>query len=319
MGIVQFFKRGNVSSGVAALGNLVLTIIKGIAAAISGSGAMFAEAVHSGADTINQGLVFFGSALSEKKPTKQFPTGFGRVVNLFVLIAVIVIAIMAYETILKGWELTIHPEESGSLWLSMGVLLFSVLVDGGVLVKTLKEINHESGAGLKGFNIVTGAFSNLRYAAPPTRLVFYEDLVATLGGLLAMAAIALAHATGQFFWDGIGTILIGLLLISIALKTGYDNTVGLIGVAAPKLIEERVARVILSDMDVEDIDKMRIIQEGRLYHVETYIELRKNLALNEADDIVFRLEAEILKDPAIGDVTIGIFETDDNQKWTFDT
>lgn len=315
MGIIEFFKRGNVSSGIAALGNLVLTVIKGIVAAISGSGAMFAEAIHSGADTLNQGLVFFGSALSEKKPTKRFPTGFGRVVNLFVLIAVIVIAIMAYETILKGWHLTVYPEASGSLWLSMGVLLFSIIVDGSVLIKTLKEINHEAGANRKGFGIVTGAFGNLRYAAPPTRLVFYEDLVATLGSLLAIIAIALSHVTGQFFWDGIGTMLIGLLLIGIALKTGYDNTVGLIGVAAPKLIEERVAKTILSDDDVDDIDKMRIVQEGRLYHVEVYVELRKNLSLSEADDIMLRLEEEILKDAAIGDVTLGIFETDDNPEW----
>jgi len=317
MGLWQFFKQGNTSSGLAALGNLVLTVIKGIAAAFSGSGAMFAEAVHSGADTINQGLVFLGSAFGEKQPTKRFPTGFGRIVNLFVLIAVIVIAIMAYETILKGWDLFRHPEASSNLWLNMGILLISVGMDGAVFIKTMKEINVESNAGRSGIGLFFGAFTNLRYAAPPTRLVFYEDLVATLGGLLAMAAIGLSHATGQYFWDGIGTMLIGVLLIIIALKTGYDNTIGLIGVAAPLLIEERIARVIMGDGDVEDIDKMRIVQEGRLYHVEAYVELRKNLALQEAETIFNRLKANILEDHAIGDVTLGILETDDQPEWEF--
>jgi len=317
MKLIQLLKKGNTSSGLAALGNLVLAVIKGIAAFFSGSGAMLAEAIHSTADTINQGLVFFGSALSEKKPTKRFPTGFGRVVNLFVLIAVIVIAIMAYETILTGWRIVRNPEPSTNLWLNMAILVFSVCVDGAVLVKTMKEINVESRAGNQGARIFLGAFANKRYAAPPTQLVFYEDIVATIGGLLALIAIAVSHATGQYFWDGIGTMLIGLLLFIIALRTGYDNTIGLIGVAAPLLIEERIARLIMSDADVADIDKMRIVQEGRQYHVEAYVELRKNLTLAEADDIKTHLQAKLLEDPDISDVTLGILESDDEQDWSF--
>lgn len=317
MGLIQFFKQGNTSSGLAAFGNLVLAIIKGIAAFFSGSGAMLAEAVHSTADTINQGLVFFGSALGEKKPTKRFPTGFGRVVNLFVLIAVIVIAIMAYETILTGWDIVKNPQASSNLWLNMAILIFSILVDGAVLIKTIKEINVESNAGKTGVGIFLSSFKNKKYAAPPTQLVFYEDIVATLGGLFALIAIAVSHATGQYFWDGVGTMLIGVLLFIIAFKTGYDNTIGLIGVAAPLQIEERIAKLIMSDADVEDIDKMRIVQEGRLYHVEAYVELRKNMTLAEADDVKEQLQRQILKDPAIGDVTLGILESDDEPDWEF--
>src|SRR6185312_16987193 len=129
MGMIQLLKKGNTSSGVAALGNTALAIIKGIAAAFSGSGTMFASAMHSLADAVNQGFVFFGSALSEMKPSKRFPLGFGRVVNIFCMVAVIVVTIMAYETVKEGWLLFRHPAESSKFLLNFIVLLIAFLVD----------------------------------------------------------------------------------------------------------------------------------------------------------------------------------------------
>jgi cation diffusion facilitator family transporter len=315
MGMLSLLKQGNKSSGIAALGNTILAIIKGIAAGISGSGAMFATTIHSIADATNQGFVFFGSALAEKEPTKRFPTGFGRVVNLFVLVAVIVVSIMSYETIIKGWEIIQHPKPSTNLWLNVLILSTAIIIDGLVLIKAMKEINHETRSNAKGFGIAPAAFKNVRYAAPPTRLVFYEDIIATFGALLALIAVVLSHVTGLYYFDGIGTMLIGILLIGIAIKIGYENTIGLIGVAAPQKIEDRIGKIILSDSDVEDIKEMRIVQEGRQYHVEAYIELRKNLSLADADDIKFRVRDKILEDPDIDDVTLGIIETDDYQSW----
>ncbi|SDI70563.1 cation diffusion facilitator family transporter [Alteribacillus bidgolensis] len=318
MAIVDFLKRGNKSSGIAALGNTGLTITKGIAAAISGSGAMFATTMHSLADATNQGFVFFGSALAEKEPTKRFPAGFGRVVNLFVLVAVIIVSIMAYETILKGWEIIQQPKASSNFWMNVIVLSIAVIIDGLVLIKAMKEVVRESHSSAEGLQIAPEAFKNIQYAAPPTRLVFYEDIIATFGAILALIFVVLANYTGLYFLDGVGTMLIGLLLIVIALKLGYDNTIGLIGVAAPKKVTDRIADIILNDNDVEDIKAMRILQEGRQYHVESYIELTKGLSLDEADDIKLRVRESILEDPDIDDVTLGVIETDEQQNWTID-
>ncbi|WP_108670102.1 cation diffusion facilitator family transporter [Peribacillus acanthi] len=315
MSLINFLKKGNKSSGIAALGNTVLAIVKGIAAALSGSGSMMATTLHSFADALNQGFVFVGSALAEKAPTKRFPTGFGRVINLFVLIAVIVISIMAYETLHKGWELIKHPKASSDLLLNVGVMLFAVVIDGFILFKAMKEIVHETRSDAKGLGVVSTAFKNVALAAPPTRLVFYEDIIATFGALLALGSILLAHFTGLYFLDGVGTILIGILLVGIAIKIGYENTLGLIGVAAPIEVEERVASILLSDPDVVDINKLRILQEGRKYHVESYIELKEGYSLAVADDIKFRVRDLLLKDPDIGDVTLGILETDKVQTW----
>lgn len=267
-------KKGNTSSATAALGNTGLAIVKGAAAAFSGSGAMFASAMHSVADAVNQGFVFFGSVLGEKKPTRRFPTGFGRVINLFCMVAVIVVTIMAYETIKEGLHLIQEPAVATHFWLNVGILLLALAVDGYVLIKAMKEIVHETRVKASGWGIVPAAFRHAGRAAPPTRLVFYEDLVATLGAILALIAVLVSYLTPFLLLDGIATILIGFLMIGVAFKVGYDNMAGLIGVSAPKEVEDRVAQVILADPDVTDINRMRIVQEGRTYHVESYLELR---------------------------------------------
>ncbi|RAP78526.1 cation diffusion facilitator family transporter [Paenibacillus montanisoli] len=311
----ELLKKGNTSSATAAIGNTGLAIVKGVAAAITGSGAMFASTMHSIADAVNQAFVFAGSVLAEKKPTRRFPTGFGRVINLFCMVAVIVVTVMAYETIREGFHLLAHPVESHGFWLNLFVLLLSVAVDGFVLIKAMKEIVHESRVEAKGFGIVTQAFRNVGRAAPPTRLVFYEDLVATTGALLALVAVVVTSLTSFTLLDGVSTVLIGFLMIGVAFKVGYDNMVGLIGVSAPRDVEEKVAKIIFANHYVTDIYQMRILQEGRYYHIEGLIELRPGLTLADADDIKFRIRDSLLNDADIADVTIGIIEDNGIKNW----
>lgn len=311
----SLIKKGNTSSATAALGNTGLAIIKAIAAAISGSGTMFASAMHSVADAVNQGFVFVGSVLAERKPTERFPTGFGRVVNLFCMIAVIVVTIMAYETFLKGLKLIKHPEDATNFWLNFIVLIVAILIDGSILLKAMKEIVKETRADASGLAIVPSAFRNAGRAAPPTRLVFYEDIVATLGAVFALLAIILAEFTTFKLMDGIATLLIACLMIGVAFKVGYDNMVGLIGVAAPKDVEDRISSIILSDSDVTDIGKMRIVQEGRNYHVEAYVELRKGFSLAQATDINLRIRSKLLEDNDVADVTLGIMDDNGVVTW----
>ncbi len=308
-------KKGNKSSFFAMVGNGVLAIAKGIAFFMSGSGAMFASAMHSLADAVNQGFVFIGSVLSEKQPTDKFPTGFGRVINLFCMIAVIVVSVMAYETIREGIHLLNHPALVKGIWLNVSVLLLNIMIDGAILFKVMKEIGQEAREESTGVGIFTGAFKNVKRAAPPTRLVFYEDIVAVTGAFLALIAVLVSYFSTFQLLDGIVTIMIGFLMVGVAFRVGYDNMVGLIGVAAPKEVEERIAATIFEHKAVVDIFKMRIIQEGRYYHVESYLELKRGLPLSEADDIKFAIQDKLKADPDIADVTLGIIEDDGIQEW----
>lgn len=314
MGFVALLKRGNVASALAALGNLAISIVKFIVAAISGNGTMFATAMHSLSDTINQMFVYIGSVLSEMKPSKRFPTGFGRIINIVCMIAVIVVTLMAYETVKSGWQLFIQPQESSDFFLNIIVLMFSFFIDGYILVKTMREIMQEANVD-KRRNLFVDAFKYAPRAAPATKLVFYEDIVATLGALLAIIGIVLAQFFGILHADGIVSMLIGVLMLIVAFRVGYDNMVGLIGVAAPAVVERQIAKKILNDSCVVDIYRMRITQEGRAYHVEVVVELKKGLTLAEADDLKFRLTEELLREPNITDVFFGIIEDDEETTW----
>jgi divalent metal cation (Fe/Co/Zn/Cd) transporter len=115
--------------------------------------------------------------------------------------------------------------------------------------------------------------------------------------------------------NGISGILIGCLMVGVAFRVGYDNMVGLVGVSAPPDIEERVASIILADTHVTDIYQMRILQEGRHYHVEGLIELTLGMTLADADDIKFRVEDALLRDPNISDAALGILEDNGIKDW----
>ncbi|KWX86929.1 cobalt transporter [Paenibacillus riograndensis] len=312
----SLIRKGNKSSGSAAIGNTCIAVVKAVAFALTGSGSMFATMMHSIADAVNQLFVFTGSVLAEKRPTRRFPDGFGRVINLFCMVAVIVVTIMAYETMLEGFHVLKHPvEESGGYWINVIVLLLSIGADGCVWVKAMNEVLHESRIEAKGLRKFTASLKNVKRAAPPTRLVFYEDLVATSGGALAMLAVLVTAFTSFQLLDGVSSIPIAFMMIGVAFRVGYDNMVGLIGVAAPPEIEERVARIIFDEPQVTDIYQMRILQEGRYYHVEGLIELKKGMTLADADDVKFKVRDKLLADTHISDVTLGILEDNGIRNW----
>jgi cation diffusion facilitator family transporter len=314
--ISSLIKKGNKSSGSAALGNTFIALIKGIAFALTGNGSMFATMMHSIADAVNQVFVFIGSVLAEKRPTRRFPDGFGRVINLFCMVAVIVVTIMAYETVLEGYHLLQHPvEDSNGYWINLAVLVLSLVIDGVVWSKAMKEVLHDSRVEAKGVHIVSASFKNVKRAAPPTRLVFYEDLVATSGGLLALIAVVVTAFTNFKLLDGISSIIIGFMMVAVAFRVGYDNMMGLIGVAAPPEIEDKVAKIIFDEPLVTDIYNLRILQEGRYYHVEGLLELKAGMTLADADDIKFRIRDKLLSDHHISDVTLGIMEEDGVRNW----
>lgn len=191
MRLITLIKKGNFSSGLSALGNLIIAVVKFIVALISGNGTMFATAMHSFADTVNQLFVYVGSILSEMKPSKRFPTGFGRIINIFCMVAVIVVTVMAYETFITGWDLFISPQPSSDYLLNIIVLVFAFLIDGFILYKTMKEIINESKVK-EHRNLLIDAFTSAKKASPATKLVFYEDIVATLGAVLAIIGITLS-------------------------------------------------------------------------------------------------------------------------------
>lgn len=308
-GLMKF---GAKSALWAAIINTVLGIIKTAAYLITGNVAMFAEMMHSFGDAANQFFVFVGSGLSKKAPTERFPGGFGRLVNLVLLGAVLIVGILAYETIVEG----IHHIRSGAhsedwFWLNVGVLGLAIVLEAFVLHKAMKEITHNMPKEqTKGLKIIPAAYKNVGRANPATKLVFLEDNVAVGGAVLALIAIVIATYTPFHSATGYASVIIGIMLIVVVGRIFLDNAAGVLGVADLDM-EERMGNEIMKHPRINEIQDMAVIREGDDLHVELKVEVDENMTVKESDEIRDYIAAEIRKRvPNVTDIIIE-FDVDD--------
>ena len=313
--ILKLLKNGNKPSLLAAFVNAFLGIIKGAAFFFTGNVAMFAEMMHSFGDSTNQFFVYIGSALSKKSPTKQFPSGYGRIVNLVCLFAVIIVAILSYETIKEGWHHLLHPTtESKGILIALGVLFIGIVLEAAVLAKAAVEVLHEAGQEKAGLASILKAFGFLNRAKPATKLVFMEDLVATAGNLLAFSAILIAHFTGWAQIEGLVSIIIGCMMFLVVGKVFLDNARGAIGETDQEMLNH-IAHLVLDDPNIKDIVRLEVIKEGEFLHVELVAEANPELSLAFLDDVRDHLAEIILSQKGVTRVAILYDEDDGELTW----
>lgn len=315
--LLALLKKGSRSALWASIMNAIIAIIKGITFFITGNVAMFAELMHSIGDSANQFFVFIGSALSKKAPTDRFPGGFARLVNLVLLGAVLIVGILAYETIKEGVHHIMAPPVSDSwFWLNMSVLGIAAILESVVLFKAMKEITGDLGGDeIKGFtNIVRESFKNVGNAKPATKLVFLEDLVATGGALIAMLAIVIGTYTSFYQAEGYASVFIGLLLFYVVGRVFLDNAAGVLGVADEEM-EKKIGELVFVEPYVKDIKTLMVIREGDELHVELKIEFDPDMTVREADGIRDAIEKKILNERGVTEVIIESDVDDQIQSW----
>ncbi|GKW46396.1 cation diffusion facilitator family transporter [Planococcus sp. NCCP-2050] len=310
-------KGGNKSAFWAAIVNTAVAIIKTIAYLITGNVAMFAEMMHSFGDAANQLFVFIGSALSKKAPTEKFPGGFGRLVNLVLLGAVLIVGVLAYETIIEGIHHisdAVHTEDW--FWLNVGVLGASALLEAFVLNKAMKEITeHLPKEQTSGLKYIPLSYKNVKGAKPATKLVFLEDNVAVGGAVLALAAIVISTYTSFHSATGYASIIIGVLLILVVGRVFLDNAAGALGVADVKM-QARIGAKVLQHPQVADIQDLDVIKEGDHFHVELKLEVDPGMTIAEADDLRDYIEKRIMDGvQGVTDVIIEFDEDDQIPTW----
>ena len=194
----------------ALFANSSIAVAKGIAAAVTGSGAMLAEAVHSVADSGNQLLLILGLRQTKKEPTEDHPLGFGKSIYFWsFLVAVILFSVGGMFSMYEGVHKMLHPTPLSHPWIAVAVLSFAIVAESISLWGCLREVKKEQ----HGRNIVQW-FRQSRSSA--LIVVFGEDIAALLGLVVALAAIFATFLTGNPLWDALGTISIGVLLIVIA-------------------------------------------------------------------------------------------------------
>lgn len=313
---LMLLKEGNKSALLAGIVNAIIALLKGIAFFFTGNVAIFAELLHSLGDAANQLFVFTGSALSKKAPTPTFPNGFGRLVNLVCLGAVIIVAIMSYEAIKEGFNHMMNPVQSTGLIINLSVLGVAIALELFVLYKAGKEILQDVGIDdNSGIKPLTLGFRHLNSAKPPTKLVFMEDLVATVGGLLAFSAVLLSHFFNILIAEGIASILIGIMMFYVVGKIFLENARGAIGETDEAMLNH-IAFIVAKQPDVKDIQRIEVVKEGEFLHVEVVLEVAPSHTLSYLDDVRDRLIEIILNQKGVQDVVISFDEDDGIRTWT---
>lgn len=319
----NLLKKGSMSSLYAAIVNFILGFLKLFAFIFTGNIAMFAEMMHSFGDAANQLFVFLGSAFSKRSPNEKFPLGYGRLINLVCLIAVIIVGILSYETVKEGFHHIIHPNDTDGpllfFWINIGVLVIGIVLEGTVLRKAGKEILEEAGESSKGLlTPFTKSYLNISKAKPATKLVFMEDTVAAGGGIIAVLSIIIARLTGLGMLEGIASVIIGIMMFIIVGIIFVENAQGVLGIADHES-EIHASRIILDEKAVSDIKRLAVIKEGEALHIEALLELNKNSTLKELSDIRKRIILKLLDLSHVEDVNIEFIEDDGQQDWRSDT
>jgi cation diffusion facilitator family transporter len=197
---------------------------------------MLAEAIHSVADAGNQLLLILGLRQTRKLPTVDHPLGFGKSIYFWsFLVAVILFSIGGMFSVYEGVHKLLHPVPLSHPWVAIGVLVFAIVAEGISLWGCMREVNKER----HGRSIFQW-FRTSRTSA--LIVVFGEDIAALLGLVFALIAIAATLVTGNPFWDAVGTVSIGVLLLVVAVFIAVEVKDLLIGQSVePRILEEMEA------------------------------------------------------------------------------
>ncbi|MDB6163490.1 MAG: cation diffusion facilitator family transporter, partial [Xanthomonadaceae bacterium] len=209
---------------VYALGaNLAIAGAKGVAAYFTRSSAMLAETVHSLADCGNQLLLLIGLRQARAPATPEHPLGQGKAIYFWsFLVAVMLFTVGGMFSVYEGLHKLQHPEPMTQWWWAVGVLVFSLVAEGVSTRAALQEAARER----RGRSVFRW-FRESRQAE--LVVIVGENIAAMLGLIVALAAVGMTVVTGDPFWDAIGTILIGVLLIVVAVVVAIQVMAMLIG------------------------------------------------------------------------------------------
>jgi cation diffusion facilitator family transporter len=240
-----------------ALGaNLAITLAKGVAAALSGSGAMLAETVHSLADCGNQGLLLLGMKQAARPPSPDYPLGYGKAIYFWsFLVAVMLFTVGGMFSLYEGVHKLLHPEQLSQWWWAVGVLVFSIAAESVSMRACLTEVNKARGA-----RSLAQWFRQSRQAE--LLVIFGEDLAALLGLVFALIAVLLTVATGNPFWDAIGTIAIGALLIVVAVFIAIEVKAMLIGQSMDPLAVQEMRAFLEARPEIRRVLNLKTLQLG---------------------------------------------------------
>lgn len=236
--------------------NLAIAIIKAVAAIFTGSAAMLAEAVHSAADCGNQILLLIGVRRAARPADADHPLGYGRAVYFWsFLVAQMLFTGGGVFSIYEGMHKILHPKPMEQLWLGLTILAASFVLEGYATISNIVELNRRRGA--KPF------VQYLRDTKESSLVVvFAENSAAVLGLAIAFGAMLYTDRSGNYRFDGLGSVLIGLVLIVVATVLAREVTSLLTGESADAQIESTARELAATQPGVDRVLEILTVQQG---------------------------------------------------------
>ncbi len=225
---------------LAGTSNLVIAVAKIVAGLVTGSSAMLAEGAHSIADTMNQAFLLTSLSRSKKPADEAHPFGYGQERYFWALLAAVGIFVLgAGFSFYEGVHALIAPEPASDLLWAYGVLGISFVFEGSSWLKAVIQLRREAKEA------DTGTIRHIISSPDPTaKTVAFEDTAALIGIVLAALGVTLDALTGSGRWDGVASMLIGLLLVVVAYSLGRQSMDLLIGQSLPRSQQDAIRHVI---------------------------------------------------------------------------
>lgn len=271
---------------VYALGaNLAIAITKYVAAALTGSSSMFAEAVHSTADCGNQLLLLLGLRLSRRAPTPDYPMGFGKETYFWsFVVAIMLFTVGGMFSIYEGWHKLHETEPLDRPFIALGVLAFGIVAEAFSMFGALREVNKvRRGATLWSW------FRHTRNSE--LVVIFGEDLAALVGLALAFVAVLAAWLTGNMLWDAMGSIAIGVLLVIVAIAVAVEVKAMLIGQGVEPAVRAEMIEFLSAQPAVEKVLDLITLHFGGDVMVAVKAKLHPQGDLDALVDCINAIEA----------------------------
>jgi cation diffusion facilitator family transporter len=236
--------------------NVVIAVSKGVAAAITGSGAMLAETLHSFADCGNQLLLLKGVKATRRPADREHPFGYGRSMYFYsFIVALLLFFGGGVFSIYEGVHKIQHPEPVGDITVALVILLISLALEGWSTLGNIQTMAKRRGA--------TPFFRYLHETKDSDLIVvFGENSAAVLGLLLALGAVAISKLTGDGRWDAVGSLAIGLVLVGVATFLAREVKSLLVGEAADPALLKQFDELAELDPNVETVLNVLTMQQG---------------------------------------------------------
>jgi cation diffusion facilitator family transporter len=250
---------------IAFVANLLIAIAKSIAAAITSSASMLAEAAHSWADAGNEVFLLIADRRSDRRRDSRHPMGFGREAYVWSMFAAFgLFTAGAVVSIWHGIQELIEPEEASNYLVAYVVLVISFILEGISFIQAATQARRLANQRRRSVTDLVLNTSN-----PTLRAVFFEDAAALIGVAIATLGVAFHQVTGSPTPDAIGSILIGVLLGVIAVVLIDRNRRFLVGEAVRPDVRQKVLQHLLARPDIDRITYLHLefVGPDRLYLV----------------------------------------------------